>query len=124
MRVVNLSSENSYLARFRDQNPQNNNSAICNLFQVGHYKPALSSRLALLAHVINEPCFNELRTNEQLGYLVFSGVSEHAGVVFLRFIIQSSTYPADYLDSRTEAFLFDYRNKLVAMNAETFQVAT
>jgi insulysin len=60
--------------------------------------------LSLMAQVINEPCFDQLRTKEQLGYLIFSGVRNQPGSMGLRIIIQSERHPI-YLENRIEAFL-------------------
>ena len=45
--------------------------------------------LELAMQILKEPCFNVLRTQEQLGYIVFSGVRRANGVQGLRFIVQS-----------------------------------
>ncbi len=39
-----------------------------------------NARLELLAQIFNEPCFDVLRTKEQLGYIVWSGVRRACGV--------------------------------------------
>ncbi|KAF9179055.1 Insulinase (Peptidase M16) [Haplosporangium sp. Z 767] len=62
------------------------------------------ARIQIMAQIINEPCFNQLRTKEQLGYLVFSGVRKQAGATGLRFILQSERDPV-HLESRVEHFL-------------------
>lgn len=45
--------------------------------------------LELATQILKEPCFNVLRTQEQLGYIVFSGVRRAHSVQGLRFIVQS-----------------------------------
>ncbi|KAG0214048.1 Insulinase (Peptidase M16) [Mortierella sp. GBA30] len=62
------------------------------------------ARIQIMAQIINEPCFNQLRTKEQLGYLVFSGVRKQTGATGLRFILQSERDPV-HLESRVEHFL-------------------
>ena len=52
--------------------------------------------LELAMQILKEPCFNVLRTQEQLGYIVFSGVRRSHGVQGLRFIVQSEK-PRKYL---------------------------
>ncbi len=42
----------------------------------------------LLAHVLKDPFFDQLRTKQQLGYLVFSGGRLDSTVSSLRFILQ------------------------------------
>ncbi|CAG0886100.1 unnamed protein product [Darwinula stevensoni] len=62
--------------------------------------------VGLFCQIINELCFDVLRTKEQLGYLVFSGVRQSNGVQGVAVIVQS-LYDPEYLNSRIEAFL-DY----------------
>lgn len=102
--------------------------------------------LELFCQIISEPCFNTLRTKEQLGeskqqlepllpvmlsstpaspqtppgYIVFSGPRRANGVQGLRFIIQSEKAP-HYLESRVEAFLRTMEKTLEEMNEEAFQ---
>ena len=54
---------------------------------------------------LKEPCFNTLRTNEQLGYIVQSGFSSNSKVLGGTIMIQSSKYGPEYLESRINAFL-------------------
>ncbi|KAJ8705714.1 hypothetical protein PYW08_012760 [Mythimna loreyi] len=60
--------------------------------------------LELLAHTLAEPCFSMLRTKEQLGYIVFSGLRRSNGVQGFRVIVQSDRHP-EYLEQRIENFL-------------------
>ena len=62
--------------------------------------------LLLLVQIAAEPCFNILRTKEQLGYLVHCNTRLANGVQGLRFIIQSDK-DVIHLDERIEAFLVE-----------------
>ncbi len=42
----------------------------------------------VLAQIIREPFFDQLRTKQQLGYLVFSGTRTDDSITFMRFILQ------------------------------------
>jgi insulysin len=61
-------------------------------------------KLELFAQIIQEPCFDILRTKEQLGYIVFSGIRRSNGVQGLRIIVQSDKHPT-FVDDRIEEFL-------------------
>lgn len=76
--------------------------------------------MELLVQVLNEPCFNILRTKEQLGYLVFSGVRRSNCVQGLRVIVQSDKHPS-YIDQRIEAFLIQVRDMISEMSTEEFE---
>ncbi|KAF9206076.1 Insulinase (Peptidase M16) [Haplosporangium sp. Z 27] len=79
------------------------------------------ARIQILAQIINEPCFNQLRTKEQLGYLVFSGVRKQTGATGLRFILQSERDPV-HLESRIEHFLeSNMRKHLDEMTPEDYE---
>ena len=70
--------------------------------------------LELAMQILKEPCFNVLRTQEQLGYIVFSGVRRANGVQGLRFIVQSEKsrmYP--YLSNCFRDLLFFLNNSCI-----------
>lgn len=76
--------------------------------------------LELFCKIISESCFDILRTKEQLGYIVASGVRRANGVQGLRFIIQSDKAPS-YLDARVEKFLVTMQEKMEKMEEEEFE---
>jgi insulysin len=85
--------------------PDNVNSGLEYYLQIENAASKVSrARIQIMAQIINEPCFNQLRTKEQLGYLVFSGVRKQTGATGLRFILQSERDPV-HLESRVENFL-------------------
>ncbi|EJU00764.1 insulin-degrading enzyme [Dacryopinax primogenitus] len=75
--------------------------------------------LHLFAHIIHEPCFTELRTKEQLGYIVFSQPYPLSATLGLRIAIQSERDPI-YLESRVEAFFDFVKKHLDDMSQEEF----
>ena len=60
--------------------------------------------LELFAHFVDEPCFDQLRTKEQLGYIVNSGVRRSRGVQGFRVIVQSAR-DLEHVNRRIELFL-------------------
>lgn len=66
----------------------------------------------LLATIIHEPCFNQLRTKEQLGYVVFSGARVISSRNCFRILIQSER-SCEYLEYRIEEFLNHFRHHFV-----------
>jgi len=79
-------------------------SCVVSLFQSGLESSRENVSLELLEHIVNEPCFNQLRTQEQLGYVVFSGLRRSAGTQGLQILVQSDRHP-QYVQSRIDAFL-------------------
>lgn len=73
-------------------------------YQCGARSSRENAMVELFCQVIGEASFNVLRTQEQLGYIVASGVRGYGGVCGVRVIVQSDKSPA-YLDDRIENFI-------------------
>lgn len=73
-------------------------------YQSGLQSTELNMLLELIAQIISEPCFNILRTKEQLGYIVFSDVCQTNGAQGLRVIVQSDKHPK-YVEKRIDLFM-------------------
>ena len=54
---------------------------------------------------IQQPFYTEMRTNQQLGYIVWSYTRNIKETYYLNFLIQSGVYPADELDKRADNFI-------------------
>ncbi|EXL39208.1 insulysin [Fusarium oxysporum f. sp. radicis-lycopersici 26381] len=65
--------------------------------------------------MLHEPAFDQLRTKEQLGYIVFSGPRAFSTTYGFRFLIQSEMTP-EFLDSRIESFLMRYADTMEKMS--------
>jgi len=106
-------------------NPAEKNSAIEVIYQIGEQDApgsfGLVARLQLLMHLAKEPCYNELRTKQQLGYIVFSGSFTTCDWVHsARFIVQSEVKDPAGLDECIEEFLVFLRSELVDIKDEDF----
>lgn len=77
--------------------------------------------LSLLVHLIHEPAFDQLRTQEQLGYVVSTGTRIAASAMALGIKIQSTRAPW-FLEERVEAFLEHFHDTLAEMSLEDFEV--
>lgn len=106
------------------QDPSNVNSCLEYFIQVGKVEKD-NARLRvltdLLATMLHEPCFNQLRTKEQLGYVVFSGYRLTRSYFGLRVLVQSER-PCDYLQYRVERFLEMFKEQKLgsALTDEVF----
>ncbi|KAM4032052.1 insulin-degrading enzyme isoform 1-T1 [Anomaloglossus baeobatrachus] len=105
---------------YQQRNEVHNNCGIEIYYQTDMQSTSENMLLELFCQIIAEPCFNTLRTKEQLGYIVFSGPRRANGIQGLRFIIQSEKQP-HYLESRVEAFLKTMEKSLEEMTDEAFQ---
>lgn len=91
----------------------NVNSCIEYYVQVGKLGPQndkLRVLTDLLGVMIHEPCFNQLRTKEQLGYVVFSGYRQTRSDFGFRILIQSEK-PCEYLEYRIVEFFKKFGSK-------------
>ena len=80
----------------------------------------LRAKTLLLAQMTEEIGFDQLRTKEQLGYIVFTGVKVASTTIGYRIIIQSER-PTEYLEERINAFLALFGRSLGAMPDEEFE---
>ena len=98
------------------------NSAIEYYNEVGDVADLdLRTKLSLFAQIAHEPAFDQLRTKEQLGYMVFSGVRKSIGAMGFRVLIQSERPPI-YLEGRVEEFFNVTIKKLLEeMSDEEFE---
>jgi len=89
-----------------EPNVNNNNSAVIVQFQHGD-REQIKQQLAMevLGAIIANPFFTELRTKQQLGYIVSGGVSNREGVRSLVFSVQSSFADSAYLTEKVFEFV-------------------
>ncbi|GFO42676.1 insulin degrading enzyme [Plakobranchus ocellatus] len=104
---------------YKQKNKVHKSSSIEVYYQCGQQNTESNMLLELFCQVIREPCFNILRTQEQLGYIVFSGVRRSKGVQGLKVVVQSLKSP-QYVEGRIEAFLQKMDDVLLEMTDEKF----
>ncbi|RCI06352.1 Insulinase (Peptidase M16) [Rhizopus stolonifer] len=77
-------------------------------------------QLSLMAQIAQEPCFNQLRTQEQLGYIVFSGLKGQHDLLGFRVVIQSERDPV-YLENRVLDFLESLKKTIEDMGEAEYE---
>jgi insulysin len=82
--------------------------------------PARAKTL-LLGQMASGPAFDQLRTQEQLGYIVLSGAIETATNMSYRILIQGTRAPM-YLGGRIDAFLTKFADILGEMPESEFEL--
>lgn len=111
----------NYVYKTNVPNPKEVNSSLSYYCHVGNIaQRELRAVCGLLLHMMREPTFDELRTKQQLGYIVFVTSWNARGSMGLRFLLQSEKEPV-YLESRVEAFLEAYKAQLAATTPEEFE---
>ncbi|TEY42656.1 hypothetical protein BOTCAL_0387g00100 [Botryotinia calthae] len=120
-RAIALPSGVNYLYERVLKNPDNVNHCLEYIISVGSISDRVQrAKLLLFAQIANEPCFNTLRTKEQLGYIVNSEASVYATVGTWCILVQSERN-CKYLEERCDAFLVKLERDLRAMTDETFE---
>ena len=121
MRSLILPPGSNYLYKKTLKDPANVNHCIEYYLHIGDKGDRkVRAKTQVLDQLLHEPAFDQLRTKEQLGYVVFSGMRGGATIYGFRFIIQSEK-PAEYLESRIEAFLASQAGVIAAMSDADFE---
>ena len=92
-----------------------NNSAFRREYGLGTDTPELRAATLALANFMGEPFYAEMRTRQQLGYIVFGGAGDEERSNFAYFIIQSGDHPADHLEAQADAFITKLPGMLTAL---------
>ena len=99
-----------------------NNSAFRRQYVIGDDAPELRAATLVLANFMGEPFYSEMRTRQQLGYIVFggAGTDEHRNLAY--FIIQSGDYPADEIELRADAMINQLPTLLGELSDEAWEM--
>lgn len=73
----------------------------------------------LISHIAYNSAYSQLRTKEQLGYIVSASARKTAGGAWgMMVVVQSSSAPPPVLEERIDAWFKTFREELVAMDPE------
>ncbi|PIA15951.1 LuxS/MPP-like metallohydrolase [Coemansia reversa NRRL 1564] len=108
-----------YRDQLQDKN-EPNNAALVTIY----CGPANSMKerlvINMLKRILYEPFFDQLRTREQLGYIVSSQSKNYAsGKEMLMFLVQSESNPV-YLTQRIDRFIRNFRKYILGYSTEDF----
>ncbi len=95
-----------------------NNSAFRREYILGDTTPELRAATLVLGNFIAEPFYGELRTRQQLGYIVQAGTLEDENTSLATFIVQSGDHPADDVEGRADTFIFNLPEMLGSLSDE------
>lgn len=122
-RVVQLPIGTDVYTRKSHSNPADNNSAIDVFYEIaprGNHNIDVCTEL--LSEIMSKDAFHELRTVQQLGYIVQSSVTYCDYVIGIMFLIQSTVADPDKLLCRVDEFLTKFRKEnLENMSQDKFQ---
>ena len=126
LRVLSLPCDRALAIRTKTKNKNERNSVIEIYFQgsgVIHLDP-WNHELGVtrvLQMLLEEPCFDQLRTKEQLGYTVTCSYRNTSGAVGFYFSIISASHDTCHLESRIEHFCICSLKYLEDMPKEEYE---
>mmetsp|Transcript_22369 Transcript_22369/g.42969 ORF Transcript_22369/g.42969 Transcript_22369/m.42969 type:complete len:1012 (+) Transcript_22369:77-3112(+) len=106
--------------RMQNPIPDDTNSVVVNAYQFGVPDIAERVKLLMLGKMISQPAYDQLRTKEQLGYVVFALVMPHLSTLELRLIVQGAKKGPDDMDHSIESMLTDFQRSLQKLSVSEF----
>ena len=98
-----------------------NNSCFYRKYVFAEDSPKNRATALIINKAIQQPFFTEMRTNQQLGYIVWSYLRNLDETIYLNFLIQSGEYSADELNKRANSFIAGASELLSSMDEDTYQ---
>lgn len=124
MRTARLPDGCVKYARVRSMNETDANTVTVNYYQLGPITIRLNCMLDLMLLVAEEPCFDVLRSKEQLGYDVGCTMRDNFGVLgySVTIVSQETRHTAAHCDRRIEAFRSGWlAEHVVGMKEDVFE---
>ena len=97
-----------------------NNSAFRREYILGDDAPEIRATTLVLSNFMGEPFYSEMRTRQQLGYIVWGGAGDEEHSNFAYFIIQSGDYPADEVEARADKMINELPGLLANLSDEAW----
>ena len=106
--------------RFSKQIADNNNSIFYTL-QIGKRGFKEQARSSMVASIVESDFYTQMRTNQQLGYVVWSFQNQVEERLFFKMIIQSASYGPFELQKRIEAWMKKSDKLFTDLSDEEFE---
>jgi len=97
-----------------------NNSCYWQEIVLGSDEPDTRAAAMVIDNFLREPYYTEMRTRQQLGYVVWSYTTRRFQDIVAGLVIQSSDYPAHELQNRSHAFIEELPAMLRGLGDEKF----
>lgn len=124
VRTIAIEDGHSFHIEKPLEDKTNENSCNVTYYEVGVQGSDLKAKLtnSIVMQCLGEPFFNELRTQQQLGYVVFSRAVNTRDVLGAQFIVQSPKRSCEYIVNSVNDFLVSMRSKVAEMTQEEFEI--
>jgi insulysin len=107
--------------RMQNPIPKDSNNAVVNAYQFGVPDVADRVKLLMLGKMISQPAYDDLRTKQQLGYVVFAVMMPELSTLQLVMIVQGAKKAPDDIDGRIETTLANFAKTLGNLSASEFK---
>lgn len=125
LQAGSITEEKGFSQRYRAWKPgepclygrelEGNNSCMHRQYYLGKDAPKTRAAARLIGNFVSQPFFTEMRTEQQLGYVVWAAVSNDRHNCHLFFVIQSEAYGPEELSGRAEKFIATLPGRLGAL---------
>ena len=100
---------------------EDNNNSLSYTIQVGEKDLSLMAKASIMASIIENDFYTQMRTNQQLGYIVWSFQQRTEKRMFFRFLIQSSTHGPFEMSKRVRVWLKTTDKTFANLSDEEFE---
>ena len=98
-----------------------NNNALYYALQVGERSFVEQARASMVASIVQSDFYTQMRTNQQLGYIVWSFQNQVEDRLFFKMIIQSAGYGPFELQKRVETWMKTSDKLFTGLSDEEFE---
>lgn len=120
VRIIKLRKKCHYFYDYMIPEQKQNNSDVCIQFQ-SERRPNSKILCMLLQNYMDVPFFTELRTKQQIGYIVDVYHEDMRGINSINFAIQAERFPSHDIGCKIMDFIDSLREKIVKLEEEEFQ---
>ena len=110
-RTVSIEQNTAFTIEEQLDDASNENSGVMSYFQIGSADTKQELINSILMQYLDEPFFNDLRTQQQLGYVVYCRQRQHINIIGNGFMVQSPKKCNHFLVSKINDFLLDIKKK-------------
>jgi len=103
-------------------NSQVNNSCLWRFQYFGSNSIEEDAQAQVIGNYVGSPFYLEMRTNQQLGYIVWGGAESFDNSSYFYFVIQSGNYSPASLSDKVETFTATLPDSLYNLPEEEFQI--
>jgi insulysin len=99
---------------------ETNNSCLWRSIHLGSDNPELRMAVQVLEKFISPQFYAYMRTQQQLGYIVWTAAPEDNGQLYLFFVTQSESHPADQIRLKADEFMKGLTAEFEGLSDEEF----